>query len=363
VNPATVARGLADTTVLDTAAEIAEEALACHREALVLLAEGWQSETGSAITAFLDLQCAHAADIVDVLRGASRGIDPLPGTWADTAGDPSSGPMPGAADPLPWLPGVGSDGADPITPAPAPMPLPMPTAAPAPAPVPGQFPSPWTAPVAADAPWTASAPAGLAAPPSPPAFPDLGGALVGLVAEIAQALGSYVDATPAPQAGTAIPPEAGGKGTDGSPPTGRHPAHHPATTLTDSNSAGSTSAGSTSTGSGPTLPTSAPTPTGPLNTAPAAGPTSTAPPPPTPAAAPTASPPPAPPAPQQELLAAERPPEPSPVPNTAAGSPVPAPAPEAGPSPDAAAPQAQRQPDAGKTPCEIAADELPKVGA
>jgi len=352
VNPATVARALADTTVLNAAAEIAEEALACHREAMVLLAEGWQSETGSAITAFLDRQCAHAADVVDALRGASRGIDPLPGTWADTAGDPSSGPMPGAADPLPWPPGVGSAGADPITLAPAPAP--MPTAAPAPAPVPGQFPSPWTAPVAADAPWAAPAPAGLAAPPSTPAFPDLGGALVGLVAEIAQALGSYVDATPAPQADTAIPPEVGGKGTDDSPPPGRHPV----TTPTDSNSAGSTSAGS-----GPTLPTSAPTPAGPLNTAPAAGPTSTAPAPPTPAPAPTESPPPAPPAPPQELLAAERPPEPSSVPNTAAGSPVPAPAPEAGPSPDAAAPQAQRQPDAGKTPCEIAADELPKVGA
>jgi hypothetical protein len=338
VNPTVPAQVVAaDSAALDLAAAIAEEALACHREALVLLAEGWRSETGSAITDYMDGQCAHATDIVDALRQAGGRSAYLPDTWADTGGGPSLDPLAGPSDPLPLPPDLAAGSADPIA---------SPSAAPGP--VPGPVPSSWAAPTAAQAPWTASfpasSPAGL---PTSPAFADLGGTLVGLVAEIAQALGSYVDPATGLHADEDVTPEDSVSQAEDSSPLGRDTAGHPPTTA-------------------------------------AVDPDGPAPPRPQSPAQPLPTPPL--PSPPQELLAAERPPDPPATPVPAPVAPVAAPlealVPGTGPPPDGQHPEtpppaaaglgntplatdpgpASAAADASKTPCEIAADELPKAG-
>ncbi len=252
MNPALLAQAVAvDSAALDAAASIAEEALACHREALILLAEGWQSETGSAIADFMDRQCGHGADVVDTLRRAAG----RPDTLADSPADPDLGgflPTDRTAGPPDSAPLIGDPvAAEPIAPAPAPA------AAPAPAPMP-----PWTGPVPAspwgqpgtDAPWAAPASSGLA---GPSAFPDLGATLAGLVAEITQALGSYADTAPSAE----VPGDAAYQGADGPLSPDKRPEQpgdqDPAamTTLTDSG------APATAPNAGPVAgPTSAPVP-------------------------------------------------------------------------------------------------------
>ena len=339
MNPATLAQTLAaDIAALDAAATLAEEALAYHRQALVLLAEGWQSETGSAIADFMNLQCVHAADVVDALR---RAAGELPESQADPAGDEVPGRPVDQAGVIPPLP-VATPPADPTAPiAPAP-----PAPAPAPDPV-----SAWTAPTSAawnapppGTPW--AAPGGLSDAASP-SLPDLGGALAGLVAEIAQALGSYADAaspTPADDLnGRAADPLA-----DVATPADQQPAQTVTNDHTD---------GPVTPGSGPAPPVSLPPADPSLISAPPAAP--------------------------PELLAAERPPEPEAAVAPAPGAETPGPGAEApGPAPASAIPPVAAPPaisppvdtgpvesppaappaEAEKAPCEIAADELPKVG-
>lgn len=320
-----------DSAALDAAASIAEEALACHREAMVLLAEGWQSETGLAIREFMEGQCVHAADVVDALRGAAGGTE-TPDVRADCfppGGDRLPGGLP--AD----LSGAvsaasGAEGpAEPITPT-------APTApTPAQPPAGTVSPSPWSMPTAADAPWTAAGfPGGPATPPAP-AFPDFGGALAVLVAEIAHALGSY--AAPSTEPGTA------GQSAD---PLGSPHGESARPVAKDDDPA--------------PLPTDAPAPASGMQepenvqlTGPAAtGATSPVLPPLEPAA--------------PELLAAERPPDlaiaaaPAPAPDAAPAQPAPIPAPR--PEPEASIAVEPSAAPAGSTPCEIAADELAKVG-
>jgi len=344
MNPAVLAHALAvDSAALDAAASIAEEALACHREALILLAEGWQSETGSAIRDFMDRQCVHASDVVDALRGAPGVVETPPDACVDWGGDRAPVRTAGPTDAGPLPPDTAGSAADPANP----MVLPAPTPGPVP-PSTGQAPaspwtmpaSPWTMPTAADPTWaSAGLPGGLPTAPAAPALPDLGGTLAGLVAEIAQALGSYADVAPSvePPSSPADPSADAPMGTDNHSTGPIVPDPAPATALTDSATPRPE----------PAAPAGAPA------TAPPLGPTATGP-------TSTPSPPePLPPAPP-ELLAAERAPDPrstgAPAPAPDAAAPAP---PPAYPTPDE---PAAAQPPAETTPCEIAADELPKVG-
>lgn len=343
MNPAALTQAVAaDIAALDAAATLAEEALAYHREALILLAEGWQSETGSAIADFMNLQCVHAGDVVDALRRIAAELpesdidatsDAVPGrpiSRADAIA-PFTDAAPSADPTGQIVPAPPADQMGPIAPAPAPAPGPVsPWIAPTS--------PPWNAPTVADTPW--GAPGGLPAPAAPaaPALGDLGGALVGLVAEIAQALGSYTDSAPAIPGSdlgslAADPPSDVTTSDQQTAPTVAHD-HTDGPTMTDATPA---------TGPEPApvgLPTADPTGTSEL------------------------------PAPPPELLAAERPPEPETAvaPAPVADAPVPPPAPAIPPvdSPAAAAPAdsppAATAAEAEQAPCEIAADELPKVG-
>ena len=76
-----------DSAALAAAADAAEEALACHRDALAALAEGWRSETGSSATDLLHRQCAEATDIVAALRRAARTLAML----SDGCAGPAAG--------------------------------------------------------------------------------------------------------------------------------------------------------------------------------------------------------------------------------------------------------------------------------
>ncbi len=371
MNPAVLARVMSvDSAALEAAASIAEEALACHREALILVAEGWQSETGSAIAEFMDRQCSQATDVVDALRRASGSMPAAPDTWTDPGSEPVGGRSVDPADappPSAETTGPATAPVDATTPAAPPAPGPVsPWTGQVPSPWAGQVPSPWAAaPVAADVPWAAgSSPAGL---PTPPAIPDFGGALVGLVSEIAQALGSYAEPGPSTAPSADDPVGAVDPVTDapGNPDTAASRDTPPTAPATDDVSAQI----------GPAAPGSAST------AAPSIGSVD-------PAATPSGSPPGVPlPSATTELLAAERPPEPGTAAPTAsaADAAVGAPAPEAPgpPAPEAAGPPAPEAavapaaeaavPDveppaapppaaAGQTPCEIAADELAKVG-
>lgn len=320
MTPAALSQVVAvDCAALDAAASIAEEALACHREALLLLAEGWQSETGSAVADFMDRQCVYGGEVVDALRRASGQVSTLPDISADPSGrDPVPDRWGDPADPVLPLPEAAARAGDPIAAPPPPATAPAPVS-PWTNPVPA---SAWGGPTAADLPWAAPPPGGL---PAPSALPDVGGALMGLVAEIAQALGSYADVAPSSDAApVSVDPNADAPSTA---PVAPEPA--PATALTDAMAPPATG----SAVSPPDAPVAPPSPLEPAPTAPA------------------------------ELLAAERPPAPGgaavEVPTTAApapaaDTPLPATAPETPASPTPAADE--------KTPCEIAADELPKVG-
>jgi len=152
-----------DRSALAAAATIAEEAINLYRDALALLEEGWQSQSGSAATDVIRRQCGEGAEVVAALRDAAAelralrdavecrtdpAVDPgrsrlgdRPAVWFDTPQPPAFG---GAAPPVPYGGGA------------------LPQAPPA---------------------WTTGA--GL--PPVPPP-PDLAGALAGLVARIADAV-------------------------------------------------------------------------------------------------------------------------------------------------------------------------------
>jgi hypothetical protein len=265
----------ADCSALAAAGSVAEEALALHCEALAILEQGWHSQSGSAATDVLRRQCGEAAELVTALHDATGDFRALRdaaeyGVDASTA-QPSNR--------LSDRPPAQFETAEPFlfgsAAAPAPAPPPVPPPAPA---------------------WTP----GTAEPP----LPDLGGALVGLVAQIADAVSSLSAEE--------------GAGLEAAQPTDP-PADPPA----ESSAA-------------PPKPES-----------PAVPPVS----PPVqfvgPSAPPESPPPP--------LLAAERPPDPPPEPGPASP-----PVPEVAAAPPESPPESP--PEDPRTPCEIAADALPQVG-
>ncbi|MGI9126042.1 MAG: hypothetical protein ACR2JM_15000, partial [Mycobacterium sp.] len=242
---------------LAAAALAAEEALCLQRAALAVLTEGWSGESGSTATDLVARQCAEGADLVEVLHRVAGESALL----RDTASAPDAS----AAPPVP-----------PVVPS---------AAAPAQAgPMPGA--------------------AGLPLP----ALPDIGGALVNLIAQIA-------DAIPDPAQPDLVPD---GEGR----PDGVSSEHRPP----------------------PPVKEPVPQPVVAQEPAPLA--------------------PPIPPATPGPLLAAELPPPPA-EPEAAPAGPDAVPAdPRAAPVPAApVTPEPVAEPAAQpKTPCEIAADELPQVG-
>lgn len=279
----------ADAAALDAAGSAAEEALGLHRQALAILGDGWRGQSGCAATDLLRHQCGEAADLVAALHGSAGELRALRDTLVDARtgigpiGD-GRGPFRLADRPGPQF-AVSSPG---LSPVPSVPPAPQAAAA-APCPPAGAWPS----------------------IPSLPPLPGLGGALGGLVAGIAQAVGTMADSVPLD-----APPETR---TDQPPPNRMEPAPPPAAARVG----------------GPNRFVAQP-----LSPPPAALPL------PTPA-----------PVPDLPLLAAEVPPPPTGV---AEAQPEPQPAPEV-----AAPPAAPAAPDPApdpRTPCEIAADELPQVG-
>jgi hypothetical protein len=286
-----------DCAALVAAGSLAEEALALHREALAIVEQGWHSQSGSAATDALRRQCGEAAELVTALHDATGDFRALRDT-AEYGVDAST------AEPYNRLsdrPPAQFDTAEPFifggAPAPAPAPALPPPPVPAPAPA-----------------WTP----GTAGPP----LPDLGGALVGLVAQIADAVSS-ISAEEAAGLETTLPTDPPNEPR--TEPRTEQPAESPAAPPEQES---------------PTLPPVSP----PVQFV---GPTA----PPDSAAPSIAAPPP--------LLAAERPPDPPPEPRPASP-----PAPEVPTAPVAPAleqPPGQ-SPEDPKTPCEIAADALPQVG-
>ncbi len=317
-----------DRAALTAAADVAEEALACHRDALAALGDGWRSETGSAATDVLHQQCAEATDIVVALRRVAVELALLNDGWADTApgnaeavrpdGVRTAEPPVAEASRSPaGIPAADRFGAGTASPPGPPTVVPAETvsAAPGSAQAAG---GPWSA-----APTTAwQAPLGVPPAGSGAALPDLGGALVGLVAQIAQALGSYGDIPAAgrPEGPAETPPVT----VKAEPRTPGHQTDPPMTA-----------------GAAPSrLPDGA-----------------------VPKSAVVLPQPPvqAQPVPSPELLAAERPADPG-VAMESAPPPVAAAVPDPPPPPAADVGTAPVGPADAKTPCEIAADELPKVG-
>ena len=271
----------ADCAALAAAGSVAEEALALHCEALAILEQGWHSQSGSAATDVLRRQCGEAAELVTALHDATGDFRAL----RDAA---EYGAVASTAEPYNRLsdrPPTQFETAEPFFFGGAAAPVPPPV--PPPAPV-----------------WTPA----TAVPP----LPDLGGALVGLVAQIAEAV-SLISVEEGADLGTA---ESTAQRTD--PPTDPPPIAAPPKPES------------------PAVPPVSP----PVQFV---GPSA----PPEPAPPPIAAPPP--------LLAAERPPDPPPEPRPASP-----PAPEVPAAPPE--PPPEPPPEDPKTPCEIAADALPQVG-
>jgi hypothetical protein len=324
----------ADSAALSAAGSAAEEALALHRSALAVLDEGWGGESGSAAIDLVRRQCDEAADLVEALHGAAAELRALRDSLSTLGAgyDGGAGPIDtvdGAAYPQPseYAQAAArlSDRAAPVFATPAP---PMPPAA---------LSSPAVSPAPAMPAWPPS-------PGSPPvpnlgaaAFPNLGSTVAGLVAQIADVLSA--DAPEADSLGTdtrdAEPPDQpeAERGAEPEAERGAEPPDQPEAER----------------GAEPGAePDQKPSPTD------GYAPTPTAQPPVLPAAVPTPQPDGA--VPQQEsppmpLLAAELPPP---------AEPPPAEPPTAEPPPPPGLVPAV--PSDGKTPCEIAADELPQVG-
>ena len=284
------------------AGSLAEEALALHREALALLDQGWRSQSSSAVTDLLAHQCGEAAELVAALQDAAgefRALRDAAQCRADPAADLTYsrlGDRPAARFDAPEFYGG----------APAPAPQQFPPQIPQPASVgtPPVFPAPALSPL-----------------------PDLGGALVGLVASIADAVSADTDAVSADT--DAVSADSGAVSADTAGPERAGDGAEPQAEA---------SSGSPTPTAEPQQPVQPAAPIGqPVSPAvPSAGPQPVAPPP-------------------EPLLAAERPPDPA-----ADALPEPPLQPEPGFSATfPAPPSAQEDLD---TPCEIAADELPQVG-
>ena len=262
----------ADSAALSAAGAAAEEALSLHRQALAMLEEGWQSESGTAATDLIRRQCAWAAELVDALHGVAAELREL-----RDAVDPLG---PGVEDEQRYhaITARFDDRAEPRFQAPMPAPPVM-------AGTPSAFPS-----------WT----------PGAASLPNIGGTVAGLIGEIAGALSA--------DAGVASSVSADDDSSSPAPRDERPALAVPA-------GAGATVAAAER--ASPTLDSAA---SKPAEAPPTLSPT------PAESQLPQQEQQGAPPPPAADLLAAERPAQPQ------------------EPLPDA------------KTPCEIAADELPQVG-
>lgn len=248
-DPGLVAALEAERVAVTAAAAMAEEALSLQREAMAVLAEGWDGQSGSAAADLLSRQCADGADVVAAMQEVAGELTLLRDSLEDP-GDPAAA---------------------------------------------------WDARAYGESPFGAGATAPWAPTGMPfPAMPDFGGALAGLVGQIAEAIGTGV---------------AGSVGL---------PAEFASETPTE-------------------IPTEVPSgPPGPPEVVREAVETV---PDPVPAAPPDPGPPPAE---VPDPLAAEAPVVIPPIEETAVAQRPPEIEPESPPAP--------------ATPCEIAADELPQVG-
>ena len=251
-DPGLVAAVEAERAAVAAAAVMAEDALSLQREALAVLAEGWDGQSGSAAADLVSRQCADGADVVAALQEVAGELALLRDSLAD-----------------PGAPAAQAAGAY------------------------GQVPDNAGVP-AATGPWAST---GMPLP----ALPDFGGALAGLVGQIAEAIGAGVGGT------VDLPAEI--------------PAEIPADTPADLPEPPEPARAV------PEVvdPVPEPVPEPVTRTAPAPAPAPATLPGPLAAEAPVPSPP------LQEPVVVQRPPEPEP-------------------------------PPAPATPCEIAADELPQVG-
>jgi hypothetical protein len=307
----------ADAAALTAASEGAEEALHIQREAFDLLSHSWRGGSGSGAGEFLARQSAAAAEVVASLRSAAValsalrvGLEHLVDAKVDAAlgGVWSAVPGSGAEGAAAYGVAVSRLGELPAprfeTPArPAELTQPPPAIPPPPQPVPDQVSAPMAAPVSAPvSPLPGQGWASGAPVGALPGISDIAGSLTGLVTWIAQTLGSYADTPTTPQIADT---------TDISPPD--DPVDDVKPVAPEQHSS-------------PKTPLAAESPA-PVTELPA----------PVPVTDPPAPEPPAPQAPAPQTPAAPLPPPPPPPP---------APTPAA----DVA------------TPCEIAADELPRVG-
>lgn len=194
-----------DTSALSAAGAAAEEALALHRQALAVLEEGWQSETGSTATDLIRRQCAQAAGLVEALHGAAaelRGLQDTRGAVdALSSEDPDFEPMAARLD------GRVAPRFETPTLAPAP-----------PVTAPSSFPS-WN-PGAGSLPLTA--------------LPDIGGTLAGLVAQIADVLSTDIgNGEPAVQPAEDPLPPPGERATAAAPPAAESVSSERAASIPD----------------------------------------------------------------------------------------------------------------------------------
>ncbi len=96
----TVADLESDTAALAAAAAAAEEALCMTREALSVLIEGWEGQSGSAAADLVARHCAQGSDMVAELHRASAELASQPPATAA-----ESGPLPALPPPASWAPG------------------------------------------------------------------------------------------------------------------------------------------------------------------------------------------------------------------------------------------------------------------
>ena len=192
----------ADSAALASAASMSEEALHLQREALGVLTEGWRGGSGSGAVDFVARHCAAATGVIAEFRNGARVLgllsenlgravdskvdavlaDGISAEWAAT--NPSAAAYDEALTRLGELPSPRFE-------------TPLPSAAPTTDPGPGR-------PVATPSPLASSMPAQQTAPSwtsgLPPVglptagLPNFGGALAGLINQIAQVLGPYSDA-------------------------------------------------------------------------------------------------------------------------------------------------------------------------
>lgn len=156
-DPGLVAALEAERVAMTAAAAMAEDALSLQREALAVLAEGWDGQSGSAAADLLSRQCADGADMVAAMQEVAGELALLRDSLADP-GDTAAARAARAYGESPFGSGV-------------------PTA-------------PW-------------GPTGIPLP----ALPDFGGALAGLVGQITEAIGTAELAGEIPAEIPAGPPE------------------------------------------------------------------------------------------------------------------------------------------------------------